>query len=294
MQKDPGFYPNTSFDEYASWDAINHSKLIGFKDTPAHARYLFLNEKPSTKAKEFGFLAHLAILEPERLWRECIVRPNVDGRTKEGRPILAEFKEKAKGKLIIKQDEADKLTAITRNIRAHATANEYVTGKGFNEVSIVWVDKETQLRCKARLDRIAVVSTLPGVHPDMLPQTDQFMLVIDVKTLGKVATLRNFERAIYDNGYATQAAMYLEGLNTVFPADEMRPFVWLVPETDPPHLIRLFTPNPDLLEWGHQSWHKWLRTYAECEKSGDWPGWDEGIEEASLPPWAAKVWEATL
>lgn len=294
MRQDPGFYPGVSFDEYVSWDAVNHSKLVGFKNTPAHARWLFTNESPPTKAKEFGWLAHLAILEPERLWRECTVRPDVDGRTREGKIVLAAFKKEAAGKSLITEEDAGKLRAITRNIRDHVTANEYVTGRGFNEASIVWLDAETQKLCKARLDRIAVVSTMPGLNPDMLPQTKQFMLMIDVKTLGDVATLRNFERAIYNYDYGSQAAMYVEGLNAVFPADEMRPFVWLVPETDPPHLIRLFTPNPDLLEWGHQKWHTWLRQYAECEKTGNWPGWDPGIEEAALPQWAAKAWEASL
>ena len=71
MKVKPGFYPNVSFDEYASWTAVNHSRLLGFKHTPAHARDLFLNEKPSTKAKELGWLAHLAILEPERLCVSC-------------------------------------------------------------------------------------------------------------------------------------------------------------------------------------------------------------------------------
>jgi hypothetical protein len=294
MKLKPGFYPGVSFDEYASWPAINHSKLVGFKHTPAHARDLFLNEKPATKAKEIGWAAHLAILEPHRLWEECIVRPNVDGRTKEGRPILQKFKEKAGGKLIITEEEKDKLEAMQAQVRAHATANEYVTGPGHNEVSIIWKDEETKLPCKGRLDRVAVVSSMPGVQPDFQPQSEQFMIALDLKTHGDECSLRNVERAIYNYDYASAAAMYLEGLNAVFPSNEMRPFVWLFVEQNRPHLVRLFTPNPDLLEYGHRRWHQWLRQYAECRRTDSWPGWDEGIEEANLPPWAAKIWEASL
>lgn len=290
----PGFYPGVSFDEYASWEAINHSKLVGFQNTPAHARWLFTNEPPQTKAKELGWLAHLAILEPERLWKEAAIRPDVDGRSKEGKPVLAAFKAENVGKTIITQEEAFKLNVMTANVQGHETAREYVTSKGFNEASIVWIDKETGKLCKARLDRLSAATKMPGANPDRLPATAQFMIVIDVKTHGGVATLRDFERSIYNFNYATQAAMYVEGLNCVFPSDEMRPFVWLVVETDAPNLVRLFTPNPDLLEWGHQRWHTWLRQYTECEKAGSYPGWDPGIEEASMPAWAAKVWEASL
>ena len=292
---EPGFYPDVSYDEYASWDAVNHTKLSGFLNTPAHARWLFLNDKPPTPAKEFGWLSHIAILEPHRLDAELAVRPDVDGRTKEGKPILEAFKEKMKpggeyaGRKMVTEEDRDRLRNIVTNVYQHETAREYLTGPGHNEVSIAWIDQETSLPCKARLDRVAVVSKMPGVT--FAPSSSQFMIVIDVKNIGEPASLRNVERAIFNYNYASQAAMYLEGLQAIYPADEMRPFVWIVPEMDPPHLVRLFTPNPDLLEWGRQRWHNWLRQYAECKRSGNWPGWDSGIEEASLPPWAAKVWE---
>lgn len=296
----PGFYPGVPFDEYASWPAVNHSRLTGFKHTPAHARDLFLNEKPPTKATEFGWLAHIAVLEPHRLWDECCKRPDVDGRTKEGRPILNAFKETLApggvnfGKKVITEEEAEKLERMSAHVRAHETAREYLSGPGHNEVSIIWKDPETKIPCKSRLDRLAVVSSMPGVQADFAPKAQQFMVAIDLKTLGDAATTRNVERSIYNYDYASAAAMYLEGLNAVFPSNEMRPFVWLIVETNPPYLVRLFTPNPDLLEWGHQRWHRWIRQYAECRRTDNWPGWDPGIEEANLPPWAAKVWEASL
>ncbi len=36
-------------------------------------------------------------------------------------------------------------------------------GKGMNEVSIVWVDEQTGLKCKARLDRLTVYRGYPFV-----------------------------------------------------------------------------------------------------------------------------------
>jgi hypothetical protein len=287
----PGIYPGVPFDEYASWPAVNHSKLLGFKHTPAHARDLFLNEKPPTKATQFGWLSHLAILEPSRLWEEAAVRPDVDGRTKEGRPILQKWKDENKGKIVVTEEEREKLETMVARVRAHETAREYIEGPGQNEVSICWIDEETKIPCKGRIDRLAAVSRMPGIQPEYVPQGDQFMVVIDVKTLGDVATPRNVERSIYNYDYASAAAMYLDGLQQVAPTKEDRPFVWLVVETDSPHLVRLFTPNPDLLEWGYQRYRKWLRQYAECHRTNNWPGWDPGIEEANLPPWAAKVWE---
>jgi hypothetical protein len=302
MKIKPGIYPDVPYNDYAAWEAANHSKLVGFKATPAHARELFLYERPPTPAKEFGWLGHLAILEPKRLWQEACVRPTGDGRKKEFKPILDAFKEKLKpggehaGKKVVTEEERDDLQGMAASVLAHETAREYLVGPGQNELSICWTDKETGELCKARLDRLAVASKMPGAVGGLLeqPPGSQFALILDLKTHAKPASTREFERSIFNFDYASAAAMYTEGLNTAAPAEELRPFVWVVVETARPYLVRLFTPSADLLQWGHDRWHGWLRQYAECKKQNVWPGWDPGVEEANLPPWAAKVWELGL
>jgi hypothetical protein len=300
MKIKPGIYPDVPYNEYASWEAINHSKLIGFKDTPAHARERFVSEPAPTAALEFGWLTHLAVLEPKRLWREACVRPEGDARTKEVKPKWEAFKKtlepggENEGKKVVTVEERSELEAIQAAVLQHETAREYVMGQGQVELSICWQDPETKLLCKGRLDRLAVASKLPGVPPERVPAGKSFMVIVDLKTLGEPATQRNVEKSIFNYNYASAAAMYVEGLSVLFPTDEMRPFVWIVVESEPPHLVRLFTPSSDLLQWGYERWHKWLRAYAECLRTGKWPGWEPGIEEANLPPWAQKVWELTL
>jgi len=53
----------------------------------------------------FGTLVHCLVLEPFKFENEFIVMPKVDGRTKEGKTIKAEFDEKANGRHVISEDD---------------------------------------------------------------------------------------------------------------------------------------------------------------------------------------------
>ena len=279
----PGVYQNLNYDEYALLPAINFSRLRQFDSTPAHALHFMHHPPKETDALRFGHLMHTTILEPQKVEENFLVIPKLDKRTTKGKLAHAEYEQMAKGRTIVNDEEMEKCRNIQHNIAEHAAARELLyAGAGGNELSIVWLDEETGLLCKARLDRFGSLNA-QGV-------------IADVKSTGKPATLRNWQRSCHDYGYYEQAAMYLAGANTLFPLEELqeRKFIWVSIESKPPNLIRLFEIEYDALAYGHEQFRKHLAQYAECVQKGEFPGWDQGIEIAGLPPWAQKTFDSAL
>ena len=279
----PGLYQGLTYDEYAMIPAINFSKLRRFIHTAAHARYYMDHPPEETKALRFGHLMHAVLLEPRSVDEQFMAMPKVDRRTKAGKAAWAQAQIAAQARTIVTEEELAMCHNIRHNISQHPTARELLLGAGgANEVSVIWRDEATEVLCKSRWDRLGPIGA-QGV-------------LGDIKSSGKVASLRNWQRACYDYGYFEQAAMYLDGANALYPLpeDQRREFMWLVVEKDLPNLIRVFKADDDALEFGYQEFRRHLDAYAECLTKGEFPGWEEGFELAGLPGWAQKAFDATL
>jgi len=274
----PGVYSGVPFPEYAMLPFLNYSKLKHFHGgaTPAHARYALTHEKESD-AKSFGLALHLAIFEPHRLDAETVVAPKVDRRFKEGKKAWAQYEELAKGRMILDEEQMAAIEAIRASARANATVNELLTNRGVNEMTFVWDDPEFKVRCKGRADRYTHMESWP--------------IVADLKSFGNVATRFAFERQAHQLGYWLQAAFYSDGLDAVAPTvgEAFRRFVWIVAEVNPPHCVRVFEADSEPLEWGRIQYRKAMRTWAEAQRTGSWPGWGEGIELLGLPGWVTRT-----
>lgn len=274
---EPGVYPGIPFDDYARWDAVNHSVLRHMKKTPAHAYWEKTNQDESTSFQALGHLIHFAVLEPERFAAEGpVVAPDVDRRTTLGKATWAEFQAANAGRAIVTEKDMRILLAIQSNIAQHATAREALYGPGASELSIVWVDPATGVLCKGRLDRVSEIGGWP--------------FIVDIKTTSKPAATHSFQISVESYGYHEQAALYLRGINTLVPPDEgvVRKFAWLVCETEPPYCVRMFEAEEAALDLGAELIGKYLAQYADCDKRKAWPGWGEGMDVAGLPPWVYK------
>ena len=279
VRKEPGVYPGVSFEEYASWDAVNHSLLVHFAKTPAHAYHASIHQE-DTPSLGLGHLVHGVMLEPQRLHEDYLVAPKVDRRTKPGKAAWAKFEAEAAGRIIVTEEDMRTAKVLLHNSNQHAAFREMMGGKGANELSLVWEDPEFKELCKARLDRVT--------------EFQKQGYAFDLKTHGEVATRSSFERAIHKYGYHSQAAWYLRGLEILMPLPEGAPerrFAWGVLETKEPNLVRVFDADDEALENGADEVMKYLAMYTACKQAGVWPGWDEGMEIASLPPWAMKRFE---
>lgn len=275
---EPGLYPGVDFDTYASWDAVNQTILNGFHKTPAHVLHDIQTGGKTTPALELGWLTHLATFEPDRYAAEVVAAPKLDKRTTKGKQKWAELEALNPEKRVVRFEDDKKARTMAKAVRAHPTASVFLSSRGRNEISMVWVEDELGVKCKARLDRYGYLNEWPAVG--------------DLKS-ARSAARREFEKSILNFGYDVQAAHYLSGLEALHPVpagDPFRRFVFIVVESEPPHLCALYELDDDSVEEGNRKRNLYLRKWRECIESGTWPGYPDGIQMASLPAWAFKNW----
>jgi hypothetical protein len=267
----PGIYNGVAFTEYCEWDAVNHSRLQRIDKSPLHCIELPSMEKSA--AIRLGQLVHCGRLEPDSVDARYAVMPqyelstdNVDAKGNLSTSVAttwckntrATFEEVQKmlGKTIVSQSQYDQfqdcMRAIMRNESAANTINESKT-----EVSIVWHDKHTGLRCKARLD---------VVHRN---------LIGDLKTAEDSRSPSplpiSFEYSLKTYNYYSQASFYQSGWEAV--TGQRLPFWFFVVTTTPPIQCIAAPVGEMTLRIGRDKNQERLALYAQCKSSGVWPGY---------------------
>lgn len=265
----PGLHRDVPYDVYDRWDAVRHSVLRHFNRSCAHAREAIVSPADQTEVQALGHAAHVAILEPERFLVEYVGAPKFDKRTTAGKKGWEEFQAAHATSAVIPQEEYDLCLRLRDSVWAHPTASELLKGKGYNEASAYWIDPETGVACKGRLDRLTLLAGWP--------------CVVDLKTT-RNASRSAFAKDVHFYHYHQQAAMYLSGLTEVAP--HPRKFMFIAVEKEPPYCPAVYELEEDAIDLGRDDFHKHLRLYADCVASGQWPGYGDGADYVSLPPWA--------
>lgn len=232
------------------------------------------NRPPEPEKPHFniGKAAHDVLLLSER-WPECyhVLPADFNANATKAQADWHAEREAARqaGKVILKADEAETVMAMAASLRANPFAAAALTN-GVSEMTLVWVDKETGVVCRAR--------------PDFLPT--KRLIVPDLKTAAD-GSPRGFSRAIGQFGYAQSAAFYCDGIEAVFGA---HPTNWLhiVMEKDPPHVVSLYELPAEDIERGRWLNRKGLRMFADCLSRDEWPGYSDDVSQVGLPFWARK------
>ena len=272
---DQGIYNDVPMAVYNSWEAARSSTLkLMTERSPAHAWREICHPRKPTGALEFGQAIHCAVLEPERFEKDYVARPKIDRRTKAGKTEWAEFEDEHKHKEIINLDEFEGCLQIRAAAARHPTISRIMLGQGANEVSAIYQDRDTGTPCKIR--------------PDRLVMCDGNSFCVDLKSCLS-AEPRAFAQACQRFGYASQAAMYLEGLNTLSPLAlnaNPRRHIWIAVEKSPPWEMAVYELDERGLEHGHREHKRQLATYATAIETGIWEGYPTDVQPLSLPRWA--------
>ncbi|WP_228368211.1 PD-(D/E)XK nuclease-like domain-containing protein, partial [Klebsiella pneumoniae] len=118
-------------------------------------------------------------------------------------------------------------------------------------------------------------------------------IVGDVKTTDD-ASPEGFARSIATWGYDVQHPYYLDTLNlalqqqvdcSVKHPTSARQFVFLVVEKKPPHAVAVYVLDAASVDLGRAKYRASLNTYAECKRTGVWPGYGDKVQTISLPQW---------
>jgi hypothetical protein len=275
----PGIYEDIPFAVYLGWPYISNSSLTPAERSMQHYRI----GKPveETQAMRLGSLIHCGKLEPLEIVNRYVVMPDFQVRKPDGGEYLnpkasaaykaevAEFKRQNASKEIVLQAEYDRLIGAVTALNRNARAREYLEGDGPTEVSFVWDDPATGLRCKGRCDKLNMVSRV----------------IADLKTTENAA---DFAWLIKKRRYHRQGAMYQDALQVLTGC--RFDFAIVAAESVDPFLVRSAKVSDAALAQGRASYQILLKQIAACHASGEWPGYDEpdfwelpGSEFESVP-----------
>jgi exodeoxyribonuclease VIII len=260
-----GIHYDMAEGDYRSAPAIagSDAKHILPPKTPAHyaAHMAGESKREPSKAMLLGTMAHLAVLEPQKLDTAFVERPEgIDLRTKLGK----EWKESVGSMPVLDQDEARAVRGIRDSIAANSAARDLLAGTK-SEVSL-FGDSRNGLAIKGRVDAMK-----EGV-------------LVDVKTTSAGADANAFSRQSFALNYHVSAAWYyyLATLNDMPP----KAFYWIAVETSAPFAVAVYEIHTQALQLGFRQMTEALELIARCEDEGNWPGYGNEVQTLNLPAWA--------
>lgn len=217
---------------------------------------------------DMGHAAHLKVLGRGA---PIVIVEFEDWKTKEAqRQRKAAY---AEGKTPLLRHEHDQVEAMAAALRTHPFAAKlFDPSRGTPEQSLFWVDEETGMWCRARLDH--------QPHP-----RGGRLICPDYKSAVSVEP-GHLRKAVYNFGYHIQSAFYLNGIKALGLGDDNATFVFVAQMKEPPYLVTVFDLDDDYLERGRRQVRKALRIYAECKTTGRWPGFADDVIQISAPRWA--------
>jgi exodeoxyribonuclease VIII len=190
-------------------------------------------------------------------------------------PVLERLREQWEGELdgrrVLTAAEYRKLQLMRDSAMAHPTARMLLEAEGDVESSIYWIDPETGMLCRCRNDKLV-----------RLPNGLRFL--VDVKM---TADIDGFGAAVEEYRYHVQDAFYTEGHERHFgaPPDGFV-FIAVSNTRDAGRFpVRVFGLSAEDKLAGRNEFRADLNAYAECVRSGQWPG----VETVTRPAWARRA-----
>ncbi|PZF98520.1 PD-(D/E)XK nuclease-like domain-containing protein [Micromonospora deserti] len=267
----PGIYLGVPDDVYHA-DPVPGGSLssTGARDLlppscPAKFRHKRDNPQPPKKEFDLGHAAHHLVLGtgPKLV---VVDRPRWD--TNEVKAQVKAIRDA--GDIPLKPADMDRVEAMAEKLREHPEASALLRpGTGQPEVSLFWIDPETRVKCRARIDFL----------PDA-PGGDR-LIVPDYKTC-TTAEPEALQKVISDRGYHRQGDWYEGGLRALgrHPNPQM---VFIFQEKEPPYVVTVAQPDPTARRIAAHLNREARHVYRSCVESGRWPGYTDDVALISLP-----------
>jgi len=178
------------------------------------------------------------------------------------------FDEKAAGRLMLKQEQVERIMYMAENIAASPEAVEILTSH-FIEVSMIWQDEITGLWIKSRPDSLPTNGADFGDLKTFAPKIPNLMLAA--------------QRAVTDHAYHMQMALAIMGSEHTLGYSAERAALVFVQTSEPYEVIPVEL-DKDALYWGRMQCRRGIDKIAHGLKTGEWPGAATGIMTYTLPP----------
>jgi hypothetical protein len=224
-----------------------------------------------------GQIAHLAILEPEKMEAQITVIDARDFRSATAKLLRDEAIATGKIPILNERDPGSTLPSFQKILGMRkALTNSYAEAllfgnDGNNEISYTF---DLGVPCKCRADRIIL---------------GEKSVILDLKTAVS-ASPDYFQRAMVNFGHHLRASFYLDGWASqqeaiTHPIDD---YLFVVVQRDPPHLVSIFDLDEHSLTWGERLWQAALERFKQAQENNLWPGFMHGAlpKTMTLPTWA--------
>jgi hypothetical protein len=252
---------------YHSGPELSSTGARRLLESPAKFRYLQDHGQEHKDAFDLGTAVHSKVLGTGS---EVILLDFDSFRSKASQD--ARDLARQAGKVALLRDTYQQVEAMAEAVLAHPTARALFEQEGTSETSVYTTDHETGVAMRARFDYL----------PDLASSTP---IAVDLKTTGKSASKRGFERSVVDFGYDVQESWYVTTLGV-----EM-PFLFVVVETAAPYLVAVHQLDAEFHRMGKVKTRRALDLYAACQAEGIWPGYPEEVQLISPPTWAVYKFE---
>jgi len=243
-----------TFEEYLSKkDHISASDIKNFLKSPRNYYYeKFEKKNKESSARHFtiGSAMHEIILEPHLFKTNYLVAPKVDLRTTAGKEAKANFEKKAKGKVVLFDDEMEMIKQIAENAMENHTLVEMMKDS-YREVSCYTIDEQTGLKVRLR--------------PDIMCKTKS--------TLGDLkscldSSIRKFKNDIYSYGYSISAAYYCDFIGR-------ENYIFIACSKTAPYEVAMYALSDDMFQYGREQYRMGLDLIKFCQDNKYWPSYNE-------------------
>ncbi len=235
------------------------------------ARFRWQRQNPPEPKPEFliGRAAHALVLGVGA----DIVEIEADSwRTKAAAEAKAAALAEGKTPLLTKDHQM--VQAMADRLAASEVPSLILSGSGTPEASL-FVEDETGVVLRGRVD--------------WLPEPADRMIVGDYKTAVS-ANPAEFDKAAANYRYHMQAAWYSDLIVDLGLASEVA-FLFVVQEKTAPYEVAVCQLTDVDLAIGRFQNRVAVATYAECTRSGVWPGYGDHVHMVGLPAWFRRRFE---
>ncbi len=252
-----------TYDDYAALEGVRSSDLCAMRQSPHHYKHRS-DKAGDTCSRAFLRAVHAKVLEPETYEQNfavCNVRR--DARTSAYKDWLAAHP----GVTALTEADGEAVEAIASAISHHSVASALLRAPGKSEHTIQWTDEATGLRCKGRIDRLAM--------------TDAGPVIIDLKGYGTTEP-REIARMVARGGAHIQAAHYRAGLLAAegIAADNYL----IVYETGPhPDVAVVQLSEAGWIYVGERERRRLLDQLRDCQRADYWPGRCTTVVDLEVP-----------
>lgn len=280
----PGIYYDVPFKEYVKWNCFSKSMIPSVMKNAKQLKHYLTSFEP-TEPMIMGSLVDELLLQPSGLVDFGLLSDTYpDAKTGNQKPWNGNStwcKEEGQriiddGLTPIKHKTLDEAHVIAGAARLNEEAAKRIDN-GKKQVSIVWIDEETGVSCRARLDLLTEGILIGPEHNNSID---------DLKTT-RDASESEFSRQILNLGYHQQAALYLDGWSNLKQCPELE-WNFIAVENTAPYGCAVHTLQPESIELGRRDYKKALRIYkAYMENDPDLlKGYPDQKQPIDVPVWA--------